>query len=85
MVDLWAEGVEKELPTLQTSLDLMASTIQTGTSPDYSDTLSSIDSTLGVIASADRVQETKVYIGPELFVRQFTKLEAVAQTYSGGR
>lgn len=85
MVDLWAEGVEKELPTLQTSLDLMASTIQTGTSPDYSDTLSSIDSTLGVIASADRVQETKVYIGPELFARQFTKLEAVAQTYSGGR
>lgn len=85
MVDLWAEGVEKELPTLQTSLDLMASTIQAGTSPDYSDTLSSIDSTLGTIASAERVQETKVYIGPELFARQFTKLEAVAQTYSGGR
>ena len=85
MVDLWAEGVEKELPTLQTSLDLMASTIQTGTSPDYSDTLSSINSTLGTIATADRVQETKVYIGTELFAAQMTRLQAASDIFNGGR
>ena len=85
MVDLWAEGVEKELPTLQTSLDLMASTIQSGTSPDYSDTLSSIDSTLGSIASTERVQETKVYIGTELFATQFSRIRSVGDFFSGGR
>lgn len=67
MVDLWSSGVKSELPTLQASLDMMASTIETGAgnSVDYSGQLGQIDGTLNVIAGADRQIVIPVYIGQD--------------------
>ena len=85
MVKLWTEGVEDELPTLQSSLNLMANTIEAGTNPDYSDQLSAINGTLTGIASVDRQFVVPVYIGTDRIETIVTTAAANQTFLSGGR
>ena len=85
MVKLWSEGVEEELPELQSSLNLMANTIEAGTNPDYSEQLSAINGTLTGIASVDRQFVVPVYIGTDRIETIVTTAAANQTFLSGGR
>lgn len=85
MVKLWSEGVEDELPELESTLNLMAGTIAGSSSPDYSGQMSSIDANLAAIAGAERTTIVPVYIGDERLGTAVARANIVNNWISGGR
>lgn len=85
LVDLFADGIEKELPYLQESVNLMASTIAGGSSTDYSGQLAGIDSNLSAIAGADRQIIIPVYLGSEHIDTIVARANVSNNYISGGR
>lgn len=85
MVDLWAEGVEDELPELENTLNVMAGTIAGSSTPDYSGQISSIDANLSAIAGADRQIVVPVYIGNERIDTLVARANVTNNFMSGGR
>lgn len=61
MIDLWNEGINKNLPSVATSASDMASVVAGGVSPDYSGQLSNISSLLSTSGQV----VIPVYIGTE--------------------
>lgn len=83
MVDLFAEGIDDQLPELQASVDMMANAM-TGaspTSPDYSGQLSGISETLAGIGGG----VINVYLGQELIQREVIQANTNYAFISGGR
>lgn len=69
MIDLFSEGMEDELGTLETSLDLTASTINDGMTqePNFSGMFASLQDT--ILSSSNRPVEVNVQIGDEVLER----------------
>ena len=83
MVDLFAEGIDDQLPELQASVDMMANAM-TGaspTSPDYSGQLSGISETLAGMGGG----VINVYLGQELIQREVIQANTNYAFISGGR
>ena len=83
MVDLFAEGIDDQIPELQASVDMMASAM-TGaspTSPDYSGQLSGISETLAGMGGG----VINVYLGQELIQREVIQANTNYAFISGGR
>ena len=51
MIDLFSEGIEKELPTLKAAVNLAAGTVETGMTPDYSGALNGISRQIAGISN----------------------------------
>ena len=83
MVDLFAEGIDDQLPELQASVDMMANAM-TGaspSSPDYSGQLSGISETLAGMGGG----VINVYLGQELIQREVIQANTNYAFISGGR
>ena len=83
MVDLFAEGIDDQLPELQASVDMMANAM-TGASPaspDYSGQLSGISETLAGMGGG----VINVYLGQELIQREVIQANTNYAFISGGR
>ena len=85
MVDYIAEGMQQELPDLESSLNLMAGTIATGATPDYTGQLNGINGTLSSIAGAEREIIIPVYIGQDRIETMVVKAATANNYISGGR
>lgn len=85
MVDYIVEGMDAEIPELETSLDMVAGTMAGNAVPDYSGQLDGISGSLASMAGADRQIVIPVYLGQE---RLETIVVAAGQANSyqtGGR
>lgn len=83
MVDLFAEGIDDQLPELQASVDMMANAM-TGASPaspDYSGQLSGISETLAGMGGG----VINVYLGQDLIQREVIQANTNYAFISGGR
>lgn len=83
MVDLFAEGIDDQLPELQASVDMMANAM-TGASPaspDYSGQLSGISESLAGMGGG----VINVYLGQELIQREVIQANTNYAFISGGR
>lgn len=85
MVDYIVEGMDQELPELETSLDLMAGTIAGNAAPDYSGQLDGINGSLTAIAGADRQIVIPVYIGQERIETLVAAANMANNYQTGGR
>lgn len=85
MVDLFAEGIDKELPTLQASVDLMANTLAQSSGPDYSAQLSEMNQGINAIGNQDIQIVAPVYIGDERIETTVVNATRNANYLSGGR
>lgn len=85
MVDLFAEGIDKELPTLQASVDLMANTLAQSSGPDYSAQLSEMNQGISAISNQDIQIVAPVYIGDERIETTVVNATRNANYLSGGR
>lgn len=85
MVDLFAEGIEQELPTLQTSIDLMANTLSQTSGPDYSEQLSELNRGVDSLNEQELQIVAPVYIGDERIETAVVKATRSAKYISGGR
>lgn len=65
MVDYIVEGMDAEIPELETSLDMVAGTMAGNAVPDYSGQLDGISGSLASMAGADRQIVIPVYLGQE--------------------
>lgn len=85
MVDYIVEGMDAEIPELETSLDMVAGTMAGNAVPDYSGQLDGISGSLASMAGAERQIVIPVYLGQE---RLETIVVAAGQANSyqtGGR
>ena len=87
-VDLFAQGIDDEMPTLQTSLNLMANTIAQGAAPgnyapDYTGSLESINSGIAGLAASGN-NTINVYIGDERIGSVVANANASNALISGG-
>lgn len=85
MVDLFTEGIEKELPTLQASVDLMANTLSQSSGPDYSAQLSEMNRGINAIGNQEIQVVAPVYIGDERIETTVVNATRNANYLSGGR
>ena len=85
MVDYIVEGMDQELPELETSLDLMAGTIAGNAAPDYSGQLDGINGSLTALAGADRQIVIPVYIGQERIETLVAAANMANNYQTGGR
>lgn len=85
MVDLFAEGIDKEMPALQSSVDLMANTMTgANAAPDYTNQLNGINGTLSQMAEGQQIV-VPVYIGQEHLETLIARANANISFISGGR
>lgn len=85
MVDLFAEGIDKEMPALQSSVDLMATTMTgANAAPDYTSQLNGINGTLSQMAEGQQIV-VPVYIGQEHLETLIARANANISFISGGR
>lgn len=86
MIDLFASGIEDELPELRSALDLSANVINDTMSQDYTPQLSEISSGVQSLTTKDSGQIViPVYIGDER-IQTLVVDAGRTQTYlSGGR
>jgi len=90
MVKLFDEGMESELPALQNSINLMASTIAGGVTPaaapDYSGSLANINSGISQLAAAGAAPVyVSAYFGNDNFGTVVANANASNAFLSGGR
>lgn len=85
MIDLFASGIESELPTLEAALNVAANTISTGMSPDYTGQLNGLNEGLASLADAETQIVVPVYIGDERIETSVVKATRTANYLSGGR
>ena len=85
MVNYIVEGMDQELPELETSLDLMAGTIAGNAAPDYSGQLDGINGSLTALAGADRQIVIPVYIGQERIETLVAAANMANNYQTGGR
>ena len=85
MVDLFAEGIDEELPELQSSIDLMAGTIAGSSSPNYSGTLNEISAGVQALGSGGGQIIIPVYIGDERIDTVVAQAQARNLYLTGGR
>jgi len=85
MIDLFAKGIESELPTLEAALNLAAQTIETGMTPDYSEQLSGLNRGLNSLAEAETTTSVSVFIGDEKIENTVVKATRSADYISGRR
>ena len=85
MIDLFAQGIESELPTLEAALNLAAQTIETGMTPDYSEQLSGLNRGLNSLAEAETNTSVSVYIGDDMLENTVVRATRSAEYISGRR
>ena len=85
MIDLFASGIESELPTLEAALNVAANTIATGMTPDYTDQLAGLRQGVDAMAEAETQIVVPVYIGDERIETSVVKATRTANYISGGR
>ncbi|MBR5013454.1 MAG: hypothetical protein IKY16_02485 [Bacteroidales bacterium] len=83
MIDLFAQGIDEELPELQSSLNLTAQTIAGGMSTDYSGQLAGINSSIQAIGGGQTI--IPVYIGQERIETIVINANAANNYATGGR
>ena len=85
MIDLFASGIESELPTLESALTLAANTISTGMTPDYTDQLNGLSRGLTSLAETEIQIVAPVYIGDDRLDTKVIQATRRANYISGGR
>lgn len=85
MIDLFASGIESELPVLEAALNVAANTISTGMTPDYTDQLTGLNRGLTALSEQDINITAPVYIGDDRLDTAVMKALRRANYIGGGR
>lgn len=83
MVDLWSDGVDDNLGTLQNSMQLFGDTIADGATTNYSGQLAGISSQLGALGGGQPII-AQIYLGSEMIETQVLNAQNRLNFISGG-
>lgn len=85
MIDLFASGIESELPVLEAALNVAANTISTGMTPDYTDQLTGLNRGLNALSEQEINITAPIYIGDDRLDTAVMKAQRRAYYIGGGR
>lgn len=85
MIDLFASGIESELPVLEAALNVAANTISTGMTPDYTDQLTGLNRGLNALSEQEINITAPIYIGDDRLDTAVLKAQRRANYIGGGR
>lgn len=85
MIDLFASGIESELPVLEAALNVAANTISTGMIPDYTDQLTGLNRGLNALSEQEINITAPIYIGDDRLDTAVMKAQRRAYYIGGGR
>lgn len=85
MIDLFASGIESELPVLEAALNVAANTISTGMTPDYTDQLTGLNRGLNALSEQEINITAPIYIGDDRLDTAVMKAQRRANYIGGGR
>lgn len=85
MIDLFASGIESELPVLEAALNVAANTISTGMTPDYTDQLTGLNRGLNALSEQEINITAPIYIGDDRLDTAVLKAQRRAYYIGGGR